>query len=106
VSIQIQAGKFYRRRDGQVVGPAEPRGDKGSSYPWSIAGLYYTSNGMYQAHGPACLINEVEVRDIIPPPTIAERLEKSLELFGDWRKGEEALVLVRGCIAELKGAKA
>jgi hypothetical protein len=182
--MKIQAGKYYRRRDGEVIGPATTRTDKGSSYQWTVGGLFFTDDGRYQARGPDCdydLIAEVTVTDVLPfelkagekyetvkmdgapgpvvtlkntttmrsgflrllpfescaqgaslffmangqgidadssdkfcitapyvapPPTIAERLEKSLELFGDWRKGEEALALVRGCIAELKGAKA
>jgi hypothetical protein len=182
VSIKIQAGKYYRRRDGQVAGPAVNRDDPGTSYPWIVAGCFYTDDGAYDCYTPGHhydLIAEVTVTDclpfelraggkyetvkpdgtpgevvtladagfgsylqnraypfscqagrtyvtpngegrnyvngvtclritapyVAPPPTIAERLEKSLELFGDWRKGEEALALVRGCVAELKNTE-
>jgi hypothetical protein len=69
MSIKIQAGKYYRRRDGEVIGPAKHRGDKGSSYQWNVSGNYYTDDGRYQACGPDSpydLIAEIEVRDVLP----------------------------------------
>jgi hypothetical protein len=177
--VKIEQGKYYRRGDGEVMGPAKHRNEPHTNYPWNVGGCFYTGDGLFQVSGPDqvydlvaetvctdvlpfelkagekyetsngsvvslildkwgarsaqtllpfyCNINGQDyhvtrcgrmlpTRDgdeyritapyVAPPPTIAERLEKSLELFGDWRKGEEALVLVRGCIAELKGAKA
>jgi hypothetical protein len=69
MSIKIQAGKYYRRRDGEVIGPAKHRGDKGSSYQWNVSGNYYTDDGRYQACGPDSpydLIAEVTVTDVLP----------------------------------------
>jgi hypothetical protein len=67
--MKIQAGKYYRRRDGEVIGPATTRTDKGSSYQWTVGGLFFTDDGRYQARGPDCdydLIAEVTVTDVLP----------------------------------------
>jgi hypothetical protein len=37
-----------------------------------------------------------------PPPTIAERLERAIELLANPRKDDSAFALIRGCVAELK----
>jgi hypothetical protein len=187
--MQIQAGKYYRRRDGEVIGPAKHRGDKGSSYQWNVSGNYYTDDGRYQACGPDSpydLIAEIEVRDVLPfelkvgekycttkpdgsdgpvvtlartsyayeylrevfpfshgspsevvfdrygcgfqldarltpdsyrcyritapyiepkPPTIAERLERAIELLANPRQDDSAFALIRGCVAELKNTE-
>jgi hypothetical protein len=69
VSIQIQEGKYYRRRDGQVAGPAVNRDDPGTNYPWIVAGRFYTDDGAYDCYTPGHhydLIAEVTVTDVLP----------------------------------------
>jgi hypothetical protein len=51
--LQIEEGKWYRRRDGQVVGPAWHRGEP-SLYPWCLGKLVsghtiYLDNGRYNS---------------------------------------------------------
>lgn len=51
--LQIEEGKWYRRRDGEVVGPAWHRGEP-SLYPWCldklVSGLtIYLDNGRYSS---------------------------------------------------------
>jgi hypothetical protein len=49
--MQIEAGKFYRTRDGRKVGPAKFLDEKfyaDQGYPWSLNGLF-----MYQSSGIA-----------------------------------------------------
>jgi hypothetical protein len=41
----IQAGRFYRTRDGRKVGPAEVSGDY--EYPWRASGELYLDNGRW-----------------------------------------------------------
>lgn len=47
--MQIVEGAYYKRRDGEVVGPAEPNQHKTARYPWNIplnGGFWgYTDNG-------------------------------------------------------------
>jgi hypothetical protein len=176
MSIKIQEGKYYRRRDGLPVGPAAPTGE--SMYRWKLDGRTYCDDGTYDrtriGHSYD-LITEVivipslpfqlrvgskyntsdwgvvELRDSGPfslglkacapfrvmqsdearfyvnpsgeiiseakgtvvariiseyveptPPTIAERLEKAIELLANPRKDDSAFALIRGCVAELK----
>lgn len=44
-TITIQAGKFYRTRDGRKVGPATPSGD--TDYPWWVGESTYTDSGAW-----------------------------------------------------------
>jgi hypothetical protein len=67
--MQIKTGGYYRRRDGQVVGPAENRNDPGTSYPWVVGGRFYTDDGAYDQFSPLhsySLIAEVTVTDVLP----------------------------------------
>jgi hypothetical protein len=66
--MQIKTGGYYRRRDGQVVGPAENRNDPGTSYPWVVGGRFYTDDGAYDQFSPLhsySLIAEVTVTDVL-----------------------------------------
>jgi hypothetical protein len=43
--MQIQEGKYYRRRDGAEIGPAVGMGHW--SYPWVVNGLVYNNYGYF-----------------------------------------------------------
>lgn len=47
--IKITAGKFYRIREGRVVGPAKRNttGRNELSHPWLVGGLTYAEDGAY-----------------------------------------------------------
>jgi hypothetical protein len=64
--MQIQAGKYYRRRDGQVTGPVILR--SGETYRHVTGGYSYTPNGEYNvgATDDRDLIAEVTVTDVLP----------------------------------------
>jgi hypothetical protein len=64
--MQIQAGKYYRRRDGQVTGPVILR--SGETYRHVTGGYSYTPNGEYNvgADDDRDLIAEVTVQDVLP----------------------------------------
>lgn len=44
--VTIEEGRFYRRRDGKVIGPATRIGVAGA-YPWNLCGDYYTARGTW-----------------------------------------------------------
>jgi hypothetical protein len=59
--MQIEKGKWYRRRDGEIVGPARFMDD--TSYPWSVGPNIYTDKGCYFFHKEIYeldLVEEVE----------------------------------------------
>jgi hypothetical protein len=64
--MQIQAGKYYRRRDGQVTGPVILR--SGETYRHVTGGYSYTPNGEYNvgATDDRDLVAEVTVTDVLP----------------------------------------
>jgi hypothetical protein len=43
--MQIEEGKWYRRRDGKIVGPAKVSAFP--TYSWSVNSLLYTDEGFY-----------------------------------------------------------
>ncbi len=43
--MQIEAGKYYVRRDGVEAGPA--KANEHDSYPWIVGGETYTDSGLY-----------------------------------------------------------
>jgi hypothetical protein len=67
--VKIKAGGFYRRRDGQVVGPAENRNEPFTSYQFIVGGCCYTASGGFYCSGhedSLDLIAEVTVTDVLP----------------------------------------
>lgn len=48
---KIAAGKFYRIREGRVIGPAKRNatGVNELSHPWQVGGLTYADDGTYYA---------------------------------------------------------
>ena len=46
-ALQIEEGKFYKRRDGEVVGPAILKEDEnwGPQYPWLLRGIQHRQSG-------------------------------------------------------------
>ena len=60
MTVKIEEGKFYRRRNGQVVGPARER-DPHSIYRWTVGTHEYRGDGYWsgmQGH-PLDLVEEV-----------------------------------------------
>jgi hypothetical protein len=181
VSIQIQAGKFYRRRDGRICGPAK-LAEPSKTYRWNLGGNLFADDGRWSSYRKDLdLIAEVTVQDVLPfelkagerydtvnadgtpgpvvalrrphysshalyrevpfvadghaisiaafvtrhgelfssdewlgritapyiapPPTIAERLERAIELLANPRQDDSAFALIRGCVAELKNTE-
>ena len=69
--MKIEAGKYYRTRGGDVVGPIVQSSDK--RYPWTVFGgtyssLRWTQEGDYSYTGPNFLdlISEIYVSDTPP----------------------------------------
>ena len=69
--MKIEAGKYYRTRGGDVVGPMTQSTDK--RYPWTVfseivSSLRWTTGGdySYAAQHPQDLISEVYVSDTLP----------------------------------------
>lgn len=61
--LQIEEGKWYRRRDGRVVGPAERVSDA-LYYPWTAGGATYTTDG---AHTYGCS-SDYDLVEEVPAP--------------------------------------
>ena len=73
--MKIEAGKYYRTRGGDVVGPMVQSSDK--RYPWVVfleivISLRWTPGGdySYAAQHPQDLISEVYVSDTPPAPQV------------------------------------
>lgn len=72
MSLQIEAGKFYRRRDGEIVGPArrQANAEFESDYPWRVDGpgnghFVYTAEGQYNRYSAGDHFDLVEA---VPDP--------------------------------------
>lgn len=63
--MEIQAGKYYQRRNGDVVGPVKLINQKNTDllYPFSCVGFVYPKDGTYDdsGNGPWDLVKEVFV---------------------------------------------
>ena len=73
--MKIEAGKYYRTRGGDVVGPMTQSTDK--RYPWTVFSqivnsLRWTPGGdySYATQHPQDLISEVYVSDTTPAPQV------------------------------------
>lgn len=62
--LQVEEGKWYRRRDGDLVGPALPNADDCGGYPYTIGYDSYTRSGVFH-------IGETGMLDIIEEATEA-----------------------------------
>lgn len=68
--VKMREGSWYRRRDGEVVGPCIPRDDE--LYPWNVGELLYSKEGNYWQDGPVepeDLVEEVPAPDVAPSTT-------------------------------------
>lgn len=63
MSLKIEEGKYYKRRDGQVVGPAGF--SKSTNYPWKVGELHYTSPGRFYDD---CTDNKNDLIAEVPNP--------------------------------------
>lgn len=69
--LTIEAGKFYRTRDGRKVGPAWLGGMEG--WPWSVGnGVTYKADGMSQCNGRPW--DHDIVAEWVEPPTFLESI--------------------------------
>lgn len=68
----IERGKYYRRRDGVVVGPAVPNDLRGkTAFPWLLSGIGYTTDGKFYASGKEDshdLVSEFTELPMVPRP--------------------------------------
>lgn len=83
--VTIEEGRFYKRRDGLVVGPACPTGDE--MFPWRASGCSYTAAGRYLRSFTYDfdLVGVVERNGTINPPagvTIPAITEPPVDLSG------------------------
>lgn len=65
--LQIEEGKWYRRRDGQIVGPAERSGHP--DYPWLVGNASHRNDGF--RHDPADP-DDLDLIEEVPAPGTAE----------------------------------
>jgi len=59
----VKAGKYYRRRDGDRVGPVKSLAGQYDCYFWYIDNIRYTNDGkvsLTDEHHPHDLMEEVE----------------------------------------------
>lgn len=49
--MKLEAGKYYRRRDGVVVGPAQKLPYEGLNFPYTLGEAVYTNEGCYYSTG-------------------------------------------------------
>lgn len=83
MTIKITAGKFYRIREGRVVGPAKRNttGRNELSHPWQVGGLTYAEDGSYyKPFGTDFDIIEEVTQGPTPHPDAA-RIESGGTLF-------------------------
>lgn len=80
--LQIEEGKWYRRRDGRVVGPAESA--DGRTRPWCVDGWFYTTAGRIYDTGESIwdLVEEVPAPLPQNPVDIAIAAEIDAEAAG------------------------
>lgn len=65
--VKLQVGKWYRRRDGEVVGPVkECNFHRTGKYPFVAGGSTYTADGRYYYNNNATIFDLVEE---VPAPT-------------------------------------
>ena len=91
--MKLSEGKYYKRLDGNVVGPAKlkarplskPSGLMGHWDEWGLPGLNqtdvsYYANGKHGCNRDSCFLNLVEEVDkpISPPPTEPAPVSSSL----------------------------
>jgi hypothetical protein len=64
--MQIQAGKYYRRRDGRICGPAK-LAETSNTYRWNLGGNLFADDGRWSSYRKDLdLIAEVTVTDVLP----------------------------------------
>jgi hypothetical protein len=61
--MQIKEGKFYRRRDGKIVGPAEKSSKV--EFPFRAGGHTYRANGFYYNGG-----DYLDLVEEVPAPSL------------------------------------
>jgi hypothetical protein len=83
MTIKLEAGKYYRTRDGRKVGPVI-RYDKGYCWPWSVPQFYFT----YADDGKH----------------FVDRRESGADLIAEWVDDPETPKLWRDMTPEEKGA--
>jgi hypothetical protein len=94
--MKIEAGKYYRTRGGDIVGPM--REEKTHSiYPWVTTGHGWTISGRFSANsdGPLDLISEVYVSDTPPAPQVNTTKTARDELVE-----KAALEILNGCLSK------
>ena len=85
--MQIEAGKYYRTRGGDVVGPMRQQ-DTCSIYPWATLKDQWTISGSFftNSDGPLDLISEVYISDT-PPDAPSDDLIVRMNFSELVRKG-------------------
>lgn len=79
--MKIEAGKYYRTRGGDVVGPIQHNG-AARDFPWVCLGFVFRKDGSYCELDPHVndIVAEVYVRDT-PPGVYASEAEQDRDVF-------------------------
>lgn len=73
MTIQIEEGKFYKRADGSLHGPAE-RVPNSARYPWRLGTVNYTDQGWFYCDEPEHKMNLVAEAE--PERTLADVIDE------------------------------
>jgi hypothetical protein len=113
--MKIEAGKYYRTRGEQIVGPMRRR-DGRTPFPWGDGTDCWTDNGRFSEDVNNCdmdLISEVYVSDT-PPETapapeaktlrdeFAMRLMERAEFYGGYKDEAEAIYRAADAMMEAR----
>lgn len=85
--MQIEAGKYYKTRDGRKVGPAKVAGaGKGKHKDWNWMLGTESGDAYYQDHGTAPYMSELDIiaewTDTQPSPVRTETITRSVIVPG------------------------
>ena len=95
--MKIEAGKYYRTRGEQIVGPMRRR-DGRTPFPWGDGTDCWTDNGRFSEDVNDCdmdLISEAYVSDLPPAPQVNTTKTARDELVE-----KAALAILNGCVSK------
>ena len=103
--MQIEAGKYYRTRGGQVFGPMIRDEDPGTNYPWCLVSsepeTCWAENGQWvvdKRNRPFDLVAEVYVSDTPPADTPATPSDDTIISFNFSELARESKKWMSGSI--------
>ena len=118
--LQLAEGKYYERRDGEVVGPAVH--DSTGNWPWRIGDFYYDNDGTFspepqsidlirevpppvsEPEWPPELVAQLEAESVTPKPLQLHIDDKWLQKMADKEDGK--CVSAGGWVADVQKREA